>query len=97
MNQQKKIEIKVQAEAAVQEGIYSNFAKITHTSDEISLDFLYINFDPPFGRLRARIILSPGHAKRFLAALGDNLQKYEASFGPIHTPTQPPPDLGLIQ
>ena len=97
MSEQKRIEIKVQADPVAQEGVYSNFAKITHTADEVTLDFLYINFDPPFGRLRARVILSPGHAKRFLGALGDNLQKYEASFGPIAPPMQPPPDLGLIQ
>jgi hypothetical protein len=97
MSEQKRIEIKVQADITVQEGVYSNFAKITHTADEVTLDFLYVNFDPPFGRLRTRVILSPGHAKRLLAALTENLQKYETNFGPITTPMQPPPDLGLIQ
>ncbi|HEX9636618.1 MAG TPA: DUF3467 domain-containing protein [Acidobacteriota bacterium] len=97
MNEKKRVEIKVQADLPVQEGAYSNFAKIGHTADEVTIDFLYINFDPPFGRLRSRIILSPGHAKRLLAALNDNLQRYESSFGPIVTPVQPPPDLGLVQ
>jgi hypothetical protein len=97
MSENKRVEIKIQADSQVQEGVYSNFAKIAHTAEEVVLDFLYVNFDPPFGKLRARVLLSPAHAKRLLGALAENLKKYEASFGPIPTPAGPPPDLGLVQ
>jgi len=38
---------------------------------------------PNGSALVSRIIVSPGHFKRVLAALADNLQKYERQFGEI--------------
>jgi len=34
------------------------------------------------------VILSPGHIKRVIAALEDNLRKYEEQFGPVR-PAEP--------
>jgi hypothetical protein len=78
-----KIEIKV--DESIASGIFSNFANISHSADEFVMDFLYVNPNPPpgFGKLSSRIILTPGHAKRILQALTDNVRKYEERFGEI--------------
>ncbi len=84
-----KIEIKVDDSIAA--GVYSNFANISHSPDEFIIDFLFVNPSPPpgFGKLASRIILSPGHAKRLLSALSENVRKYEERFGEIKV-VQPP-------
>ena len=37
----------------------------------------------PKSKVKSRIILTPEHAKRLVAALSDNIAKYEAVHGPI--------------
>ena len=84
-----KIEIKV--DESIAGGIFSNFANISHSPDEFVLDFLYVNPSPPpgFGKLVSRVILTPGHAKRILSALGENIRKYEERFGEIKASQTP--------
>lgn len=91
------VQINIRCDEHISQGVYSNFAKITHTEDEFTIDFIYINPDPPFGKLQSRIITSPGHAKRFLMALQDNITKYENNFGDIKVPTKTPGDIGYLQ
>jgi hypothetical protein len=43
----------------------------------------------------ARVIVSPGHMKRILEALRDNLSKYEQAFGPIQKAEEPRGKIGL--
>lgn len=69
-------------------GRYSNLVRITHTREEFIFDF--INYVPPQGAVTARVIMSPGHAKRLTQALAHNLQGYEAAFGMIHEASEPP-------
>ena len=78
-----KIEIKIDESSAT--GVFSNFTNISHSPDEFTFDFLYVNPTPPpgFGKLISRVILTPGHAKRILQALSDNIRKYEERFGEI--------------
>ena len=45
----------------------------------------------PRARVRSRVILSPQHAKRFVAAMADNVDKYESSFGTIVDAAPPDP------
>jgi len=71
-------------------GRYSNLLRITHTREEFILDF--INFVPPQGAVTARIVTSPGHLKRILHALRENLRRYEANFGEIEEAAEPDPD-----
>jgi hypothetical protein len=63
---------------------------IGHTENEVVLDFIFLQPQAPKAKVRSRIITSPGHAKRLLAALQDNIAKYEAKFGPIKTAVAPP-------
>ncbi|MBN2041425.1 MAG: DUF3467 domain-containing protein [Spirochaetes bacterium] len=86
-----KIEIKI--DESVASGEFSNFTNISHSPDEFTFDFLYVNPTPPpgFGKLMSRVILTPGHAKRVLQALSDNVRKFEERFGEIKI--SPAPDI----
>ncbi|MDY5969924.1 MAG: DUF3467 domain-containing protein [Bacteroidales bacterium] len=83
-NQNLNITIKPEVGA----GIYSNLAVISHTPSEIYLDFAQMAPGNPEGTavVNSRIIMSPMHAKRLLAALADNVKKYEEQFGTIKEP-----------
>jgi hypothetical protein len=92
-----KIEIKV--DDTIASGIFSNFANISHSPDEFLIDFLFVNPNPPpgFGKLSSRIIVTPGHAKRILSALAENIRKYEERFGEIKVVQIPDPIKNKIQ
>lgn len=68
-------------------GRYSNLLRITHTREEFILDF--INVVPPQGVVTARIVASPGHLKRIIRALDQNLKLYEKNFGVIAEAPEP--------
>lgn len=76
----------------VAEGVYSNLVMIAHSPEEFILDFIRVMPGVPKARVKSRIVVTPGHAKRLLAALADNIQRYEAQHGDIGdvTPTQQP-------
>lgn len=79
--QQNQINIELSEEIA--EGVYSNLAMIAHSNSEFVIDFIRLMPGVPKARVKSRIIITPEHAKRLLAALKDNISKYEATFGPI--------------
>lgn len=68
-------------------GRYANLVRITHTREEFILD--YINMVPPQGAVTARVITSPGHLKRLIRALSDNLHLYEQKFGQVQEAAEP--------
>jgi len=74
-------EIKIKFSDDVLSGVYANLTQITHTREEFVLDFA--NVFPPQGIVTARVIISPGHLKRIVKALGENMKKYEGKFGPV--------------
>ena len=78
-----QIQIEIQMDENVAQGIYTNLAGITHSETEFIFDFLFIQPNQPKAKLRARIISSPIHTKRFLLALMENIRKYEERFGKI--------------
>jgi uncharacterized protein YpuA (DUF1002 family) len=65
------------------DGIYSNLAVITHSNQEFVLDFIKVMPGIAKAKVKARIVLTPQHAKRFLRALSDNLTKFESMYGEI--------------
>ena len=85
MEQPKPIQIKASDEDL--KGRYANAMQVSHSSEEFTLDFF--NLTPPAGQLVSRIITSPGHMKRILSALQENIAKYEAKFGPIREAKEP--------
>jgi len=83
---QAQIQIKVRDE--VLGGVYANLLLVTHTREEFVLD--WVSVFQGGGSLNARVITSPGHMKRIVRALQDNLGKYEAAFGKIVESEEPP-------
>ena len=80
---QAKGQINIDLKEDVAQGTYSNLAVITHSSAEFVLDFVRVMPGVPKAEVKSRIILTPEHAKRFLSALQDNVEKYEKMHGPI--------------
>ncbi|MFH1087573.1 MAG: DUF3467 domain-containing protein [Chloroflexota bacterium] len=95
MSEQKQTkEIQVAFPDHLKGGVYCNNMMVTHTKEEFIMDFMMIA--PPAGAVTARVIMSPGHMKRMVAALQDNLRKYEASIGKIEEAPEPgKPSIGF--
>lgn len=80
-NNDNQIQIELTEEVA--EGIFSNLAIITHSNTEFVVDYIRVMPGVAKAKVKSRIILTPEHAKRFAAALVDNIEKYEAINGRI--------------
>lgn len=85
--QEKKVGVKIKFPDEVLRGVYSNNMFIAYTREEFILDF--INVFPPQGIVNARVIISPGHLKRMIKALGKCLEKYENTHGEIQEAPEP--------
>jgi hypothetical protein len=85
-----KQEIRVEMRKELIGGVYANTLRLSHTSEEFIMDFIMIA--PPAGDVTARVITSPGHMKRILAAMQENIQKYEKIFGEIKPSVEPEHD-----
>jgi hypothetical protein len=68
------------------EAIYTNFAMIRHTPSEVIIDFVRILPGNPHAKVQARVLMTPMNAKLLLNALTENLDRFEAQFGPIVIP-----------
>src|SRR5713226_6927040 len=80
---QMQMQIQLQLDEASANGVYVNMAMLHHNETEFAIDFIYVQPQAPKAVVRARVINSPKHMKRFLLALQDNVAKYEAQFGKI--------------
>ena len=65
------------------EGSYANLAIITHSNAEFVIDFVNVMPGKHNSRVKSRIICTPMHAKRFMKALEENIERFEAANGPI--------------
>ena len=81
--------LRVEIDEATAKGSYANLGLISHSETEFVLDFLFLQPQTPKAKVASRIISSPVHMKRFLWALKDNIEKYEAQYGPIQAGAQP--------
>jgi hypothetical protein len=77
-------QINVELPEEIAEGIYSNLAMIAHSNSEFVIDFIRLMPGVPKAKVKARIIVTPDHAKRLLSALKENIEKYEVAFGKIN-------------
>jgi len=80
----------------VRNGVFSTGAIVLQGPQEFILDFVQRLAHPH--TIAARVILPPGVVARFIAALQENLRRYEQHFGPpprLPTPpvTGPPPSI----
>ena len=89
-NQGTQGKLPIQMPDDVLPGKYANQMMVAHTREEFVLDF--INLFPPGGVVTSRVIVSPGHLKRMIRAMRENLDRYEAVHGPV-IEAEAPPDL----
>ena len=82
-------QINIELPEEMAEGIYSNLAIISHSPQEFVVDFIRVMPGVPKARVKARIVITPEHAKRLMKALIDNVKKYEQQFGVISDKEQP--------
>ncbi len=92
-----QVQIQLQIDDAVAQGMYVNMAMVNHNETEFVIDFIYVQPQVPKAVVRARVINSPKHLKRLMHALQDNLAKYEAQYGKIDISGPVPPHLGMPQ
>lgn len=85
--QAQKQNLKLNINPDVANGTYSNLVVVSHNPTEMILDFAQMLPGIEGAMVRERIIMNPIHAKRLLAALNDNIKKYEQQFGSIVEPT----------
>jgi hypothetical protein len=76
-------QLNIEISEEVAEGSYANLAIITHSHAEFVIDFVNVMPGTPKSKVKSRIIFTPMHAKRFMKALQDNIEKFEAINGDI--------------
>ncbi len=81
--QQQPNGINIEISEEVAEGMYANLAIITHSHAEFVIDFVNVMPGTPKSKVKSRIIFTPQHAKRFMKALAENVNRYEAANGDI--------------
>jgi hypothetical protein len=74
-------EIKVHLPQGIVGGVYANAMLVQHTNDEFVMDFTMVVGGN--GTVVSRVITSPRHMKRMIAALQENLRRYEAAHGAV--------------
>ena len=62
---------------------YANYFSVGHTALEVIIEFGQFYRGDREPQTHTRIVTSPAYASMLLALLGDSLQRYEVSFGPI--------------
>ncbi|AKD57503.1 DUF3467 domain-containing protein [Spirosoma radiotolerans] len=80
--------IDVELSEEIAEGVYANLAMIAHSNSEFILDFIRLMPGVPKAKVKARIILTPEHAKRLLEALRENISRFEEAYGGINEPNE---------
>jgi hypothetical protein len=70
------------------QAVYANAALIANTPAEMVIDFVQVLPRDGKGRVVARVIMSPVHAKLLQRALAQNVVNYERQFGEIRIPQQ---------
>lgn len=73
--EESKMQIHLDEETA--QGVYANLAVINHTDSEFIIDFIFAQPQAPQAKVRSRVITSPAHVRRLIAALEENLQRFE--------------------
>jgi hypothetical protein len=86
-----EVKLEIQLDEDVAQGAYVNLAVVNHNESEFVIDLIFVQPQAPRAKVRSRAIMSPQHAKRFVAALEENINRFEKNFGPIK-PSRPPHD-----
>lgn len=93
MSQEEQKQIQVTADDSVLKGVYANGANVMFSPEEFIIDFM--NVFPPKGVFTARVIMSPGHMKRLIMVLNENMKQYELKNGAISPAESPDHKIGF--
>lgn len=63
---------------------YSNFAIVSHSPEELVVDFARMLPGKEEAIVVSRVIMTPKNTKMFLQALANNIANFEKKFGEIH-------------
>ncbi|APD07217.1 hypothetical protein UJ101_01706 [Flavobacteriaceae bacterium UJ101] len=85
MAEDKKPQMNIEVPDNVHE-TYANLAVINHSPTEFVVDCIQMMPGMPKAKVKSRVILNPLHAKQLLAALAENVKRYEETFGEITQP-----------
>jgi len=81
----KKEAVHKQAEVKIADNIsgaeYANLMQVMHTREEFRLVFAHV-FEPT-GKVVSKVATTPAHFKRMVAAMQENLERYEKANGKI--------------
>ena len=95
MSSQQQREVNVKISDEILRGCYANTLLVAHTAEEFVLDFILTL--PPQAVCNARVLIHPGHLKRVIQALQQNLARYEAAHGTVTAAPDPGPDaIGFV-
>ncbi|MBS2024892.1 MAG: DUF3467 domain-containing protein [Deltaproteobacteria bacterium] len=78
-----QLQLQLHVDDTTASGVYVNMALVNHNETEFVLDFIYVQPQVAKGTVRSRVITSPKHFKRLIAAMQDNISRYEAQFGKV--------------
>ena len=87
-------QVRIEIDDTVADGIYANLAFIASNNSEFILDFARFLPGNTRGKVIARVVLGPNHAKALSASLNDSIQRYEKKFGTI-APEQDHKNIGF--
>ncbi|HVK49723.1 MAG TPA: DUF3467 domain-containing protein [Pseudobacter sp.] len=76
-------QLNIEISEEVAEGQYANLVIITHSHAEFVVDFVNVMPGTPKSKVKSRVILTPQHAKRFMKALTENINRFESINGKI--------------
>ena len=82
-NTEQPNQLNIEISEEVSEGQYANLAIITHSHAEFVIDFVNVMPGTPKSKVKSRLIFTPMHAKRFMRALIENVERYETANGKI--------------
>lgn len=82
-NKKKEGQLNIELPEEIADGVYSNLAIINHSVSEFVVDFVTVMPGRPKAKVTSRVILTPQHAKRFMRALAENVNKFEQMHGKI--------------
>jgi Protein of unknown function (DUF3467) len=76
-------QLNIELSEQMADGEYANLAIITHSFAEFVIDFVNVMPNVPKAKVKARVIMTPQHAKRLMRAMVDNIKRFEAQHGAI--------------
>ena len=94
-----QVQVQIKADEKELVGQFCNLVMFHHSAEEFTLQFIYVFPNVPQGKLASSVIVTPGHAKRIVRALSENISRYEAQYGPIREAPEPnpAPNVGFVQ